>query len=114
MDLYITTDVPIPLATTVVPNCDPIYYKIKDVVPEVGFSGTLPEMTINSNGGNPILRLEPYEASSYGVFQVTLEACAVVNPEQENCDLDSTLTVFVHDPCLKAVILSGTIQTVMQ
>jgi len=32
-----------------------------------------------------------------------------VNSEQENCDYDSSLTVVIHDPCLKADILYGDI-----
>jgi len=61
-----------------VPNCDPIYYKIADVIPDAGFSGKLPDMSLDANGGRPILKIEPYDASSWGVFQVALEACAVV------------------------------------
>ena len=84
------------------------------MIPETGFTGVIPDLAVSSNGGSPILTLDPYDASSSGSFKLLLEACAVINDEQENCAQSSALEVVVHDPCLKATILASDIQTVMQ
>lgn len=113
VDLYATSERAIPLATTEVANCDPIYYKVRAVAPDTGFTGTVPAVEVSSNGGRPLLTVRPYERSNVGGFTVSLEACAVLQSGQENCDVSSSLRLVVHDPCLKATILASDLTTVM-
>ena len=76
VDLYKSTDVPIPSATTVVPNCDPITYKIWEIIPDVGFAGTplvlFDDIDIYSNGGSPMLNISPYYLDNVGGYTITI------------------------------------------
>ena len=115
INLYTTSTPSIPLATTVTPGCQPVSYTVNDVVPTIGSGDvTVPDVTIDDNGGDPVVVVTPTDPDNVGEFDVVIEACTTIQMTlEQNCQEGDGLVLGVNDPCLNTQIVTSDITTVM-
>lgn len=86
IDLYAPETTTIALAETAVVGCEPVTMSIDSILTTPGFVGTIPPITIDNNGGSPILTINPMDPNNVGTFTVVLEACTTLPQNgQTNC-----------------------------